>query len=364
MAVWNKLVKIANTLDKKGYYQLADKIDLLLKFSDDKCYYCRTKDCKHMSKEKDQSKGYRQVGDTYVNSRGECYYCGTSDCKHLEQQQQGHVEPSLPEETLEPERDDEYIFSGHGKEPPADFQPSMDYISDNAILYFQAILSILNRGRHAFSSVDVESGDYFYIIQNKLSVVDDAKGHLDHMVSLIDKNLQGYKSGYSSLSYRNKYDDQFLIAIDATLNDGNFIGVHLSANSNPRNKEAAGREVHSLQYFLELALSKLGKQINGRITTKDNDEDNIVDHNIIPDNQRNVGNQGYMGGESPIGGGYGMLGIDEGQKADDMEQDNVDTAVRSNGLTGNAVPNNFQGFSDSFFYTGYGNLEGPYGPQR
>ena len=42
--------------------------------------------------------------------------------------------------------------------------------------------------------------------------------------------------------------------------------------------------------------------------------DFIVDHFTLPDDQRNIGNQGYAGGESPIGGGYGMLGVDEAQR--------------------------------------------------
>lgn len=203
-------------------------------------------------------------------------------------------------------------------------------------------------------------------------------------------------------------------------------------------------------------------------------EDYIVDHNIIPDDQLNVENQGYMGGESPIGGGYSGLNVGEAMRAEDGfwedkkklfegepinfqssmdpdlsfgirghypkdgpnatgegytyficaesssdpnwyycfyidyptysdakrpalffskhlskesietagnkvwehmkimwpdEQDNVDSAVRSNGIQGNSVIDNqnsgsFQGFSDSYFYTGYGNLEGIYGPQN
>lgn len=162
--------------------------------------------------------------------------------------------------------------------------------------------------------------------------------------------------------------------------------------------------------------------------------DNLADHTIIPDDQRNIENQGYAGGESPIGGGYGMLGVDEAQRSDDKEynpykelyemkvkeserlkeyvvhlqdkidklyyilekvkemysipleavdprtlierpekedeeQDNVDAAVRSNGLRGITVTDDqnagsFQGFSDSYFYRGYGNLEGVYGPQN
>jgi len=52
-----------------------------------------------------------------------------------------------------------------------------------------------------------------------------------------------------------------------------------------------------------------------------------------------------------------------------LEQDNVDIAVRNNGLDGNSVTDNqnagsFQGFSDAYFYRGYGNLEGIYGPQN
>jgi len=86
-------------------------------------------------------------------------------------------------------------------------------------------------------------------------------------------------------------------------------------------------------------------------------EQNLVDHNLIPDDQRNIENQGYQGGESPIGGGYSGLGVDEGQRTDD--QDNMDAAVRSNGLQGNtAIDNgNFSGLSDAYFYRGVGSVE-------
>jgi hypothetical protein len=48
-----------------------------------------------------------------------------------------------------------------------------------------------------------------------------------------------------------------------------------------------------------------------------NDEDYLLDPFLIPDNQRNIENQGFGGGESPIGGGYGMLGVDEAMRAED-----------------------------------------------
>jgi hypothetical protein len=96
----------------------------------------------------------------------------------------------------------------------------------------------------------------------------------------------------------------------------------------------------------------------------DDYEDYIVDNYMVPDSQMNTENQGYMGGESPIGGGYSGFGIDEAQ-ADDLEQDNVDAAVRSNGLRGNTSIHDqnagtFQGFSDSYMYVGYSELEPPY----
>lgn len=50
-------------------------------------------------------------------------------------------------------------------------------------------------------------------------------------------------------------------------------------------------------------------------------------------------------------------------------QNNVDMLAASNGLRGNTVTDDqnagmFQGLSDAYFYTGYGNLEGAYGPER
>jgi hypothetical protein len=99
------------------------------------------------------------------------------------------------------------------------------------------------------------------------------------------------------------------------------------------------------------------------------DEDYLLDPFLIPDDQRNIENQGFGGGESPIGGGYAGLGVDEAMRSEDgIEQDNVDIAARNNGLMGNSTTDNqnaggFQGFSDAYFYRGYGNLEGIYGPQ-
>jgi hypothetical protein len=62
--------------------------------------------------------------------------------------------------------------------------------------------------------------------------------------------------------------------------------------------------------------------------------------------------------------------LDDEDEYDEEEDDddNIDAIVRSNGLDGNSVTDNqnsgmFQGFSDSYFYRGYGNLEGAYGPQ-
>lgn len=125
------------------------------------------------------------------------------------------------------------------------------------------------------------------------------------------------------------------------------------------------------------------------------DEANIIDniiknaianHFLIPDDQLNIENQGYAGGESRIGGGYSGLSVDEAMRAEDgeelwlnddvfdeecdeeVEQDNVDIAVHSNGLRGNTSIDDQnsamqQGLSDAYFYTGYQNLEGRFGPQ-
>lgn len=76
-----------------------------------------------------------------------------------------------------------------------------------------------------------------------------------------------------------------------------------------------------------------------------------------------------LGGESPISGGFGGMAADHGQPADDVEQDNVDMAAHSNGLSGNSPVHNqnsgmFQGMNYDSAFTGgisYRNLEGPYG---
>jgi hypothetical protein len=47
----------------------------------------------------------------------------------------------------------------------------------------------------------------------------------------------------------------------------------------------------------------------------------IVNPMMIPDDQLNVENQGYGGGESRIGGGYAGLSIDEAMRAEDAEYD-------------------------------------------
>lgn len=65
---------------------------------------------------------------------------------------------------------------------------------------------------------------------------------------------------------------------------------------------------------------------------------------------------------------YGYPSKSDDEDLVDDEQDNVDTAVRSNGLRGNTVTDDqnagmFQGFSDSYMYVGYGQLEGALGPQ-
>ena len=49
------------------------------------------------------------------------------------------------------------------------------------------------------------------------------------------------------------------------------------------------------------------------------------------------------------------------------DKEGEDVMVQSNGRVGTGVTDNqnagmFQGFSDSYFYSGYGNLEGAYGP--
>lgn len=98
-------------------------------------------------------------------------------------------------------------------------------------------------------------------------------------------------------------------------------------------------------------------------------EDHLNDPYVGSDAERNVENQGYMGGESPIGGGYSGLNVGEGMRADDVEQDNVDFAARNNGLRGITEIHDqnagmFQGFNAEPQFSGgisYRNLEGPYG---
>jgi len=145
----------------------------------------------------------------------------------------------------------------------------------------------------------------------------------------------------------------------------------------------------------------------------------------IPEEQSNVENQGYIGGDG-TGGGYSMFNVPESarlaarllQIASDLDEkgrfeeateldnavkeyteeelealenmppepeltdeeleemaeyynsdealDGLDDLVRSNGRVGTGVTDNqnagmFQGFSDAYFYSGYGNLESPYG---
>jgi len=68
----------------------------------------------------------------------------------------------------------------------------------------------------------------------------------------------------------------------------------------------------------------------------------------------NSENQGYVGGPNPIGG-YSPFDIGVGQP-------NIDHAVRSNGLQGNTLLNGQNSsmtpiFSDSYFYTGYSQLD-------
>ena len=52
-------------------------------------------------------------------------------------------------------------------------------------------------------------------------------------------------------------------------------------------------------------------------------------------------------------------------KPEDKDKEGIDTLVGANGHVGTGVTDNqnagmFQGFSDAYFYSGYGNLEGPY----
>ena len=86
------------------------------------------------------------------------------------------------------------------------------------------------------------------------------------------------------------------------------------------------------------------------------------DLHFLPNVQMNTENQGYIGGEG-IAGGYSGLSVPEAMRAED--QNNVDMMAGSNGLRGNTVTDDnnagmFQGFSDAYFYTGYGELESPY----
>jgi len=55
------------------------------------------------------------------------------------------------------------------------------------------------------------------------------------------------------------------------------------------------------------------------------------------------------------------------KKKKKKKKQNEDAIARSNGRVGTGVTDNqnagmFQGFSDAYFYSGYGNLEGAYGP--
>lgn len=98
-------------------------------------------------------------------------------------------------------------------------------------------------------------------------------------------------------------------------------------------------------------------------------EQNIVDPYPIPDAQMNTANQGYEGGESPIGGGnYSGLSVGEGMRTEDGkdEQNTVDMVASSNGLMGNTVTDNgaagqFNVLNDAYFYSNIGNMEGKYG---
>lgn len=146
------------------------------------------------------------------------------------------------------------------------------------------------------------------------------------------------------------------------------------------------------------------------------DSDNAADY--IPDDQANIENQGYVGGDGTAGG-YSMFNVpesaivmanlinianlldkkglyEEANEIDTMlseeemidltseptdeeleemaryysEEDaaldggSVDMLAGANGRVGTGVVDNqnagmFQGFSDAYFYTGYGDLEGP-----
>lgn len=162
----------------------------------------------------------------------------------------------------------------------------------------------------------------------------------------------------------------------------------------------------------------------------DNDTFYVVDAvaDYIPEEQSNVENQGYIGGDGTAGG-YSMFNVPESarvaarllQIASDLDEkgryeeatelddivreyteeeedalknmppepeltdeeleemaeyysesdeamDGLDDLVRSNGLRGNTPIDDqnsamTQGFSDAYMYTGYGQLEGRYGPQ-
>lgn len=127
------------------------------------------------------------------------------------------------------------------------------------------------------------------------------------------------------------------------------------------------------------------------------EEDAAAD--FIPDDQRNIGNQGYIGGDG-TGGSYSLFSVPEARVAglverlvkiadkldkkqefdladildvivkalvdgdEDDARDAIDMLAGANGRLGTGVVDNqnagmFQGFSDAYMYTGYGDLEGP-----
>lgn len=154
------------------------------------------------------------------------------------------------------------------------------------------------------------------------------------------------------------------------------------------------KELYNVMALIDQSLSKV---------------DNAAD--FIPDNQRNIDNQGYIGGDG-TSGGYSMFSIQEGvrghfirtltrlaNKLDSLgntdlaneidsiikglvvsdipkkrkrkksvkQEQGVDPLAGANGHVGTEVTDNqnsgmFQGLSDAYMYTGYGNLEGAYGP--
>lgn len=196
-----------------------------------------------------------------------------------------------------------------------------------------------------------------------------------------------------------------------------------NADDDPETKALS--KLSDIAKYLESAgMVEKAKCIYDAMCAIDNSlEDNVLDTDIRTDEQYNVGGAVGYSGEGVAGGSPSLLSIDEAEKVASLankldqkglyaeaaeldellkwlgmtqkeyekameeapedeitdeeleemakyyeEDENLDALVRSNGRVGTGVTDNqnagmFQGFSDAYFYSGYGNLEGAYGPQ-